>query len=94
MTVLLTVNQSLVDAAAGTGSLAAIVLALTIIGRAVLGAYRLAKRIDETNTLVQRELRPNGGSSLRDVINRVEAKVDDAVHRLGKRLDAVEHLDE
>lgn len=87
-------HQPLTEAAAGVGSLAAIVLALGIIGRAMIGVYRLAKRIDETNALVQRELRPNGGSSLRDVINRVEANVDDAVHRLGKRLDAVEHHDE
>lgn len=94
MIVLLAMHQPLAEAAAGVGSLAAIVLALGIIGRAVLGVYRLAKRVDETNALVHKELRPNGGSSLRDAINRVESKVDEAVDRLGKRLDAVEHHDE
>lgn len=88
---MLAAHHGLVDAAQATGSIAAIILALGIIGRAVLGVYRLAKRVDETNSLVHRELRPNGGSSLRDAINRVEAKVDEAVDRLGRRLDAVEH---
>jgi hypothetical protein len=81
----------LVEAAQILGSVAAIVVALTIIGKAVLGAHRIARRVEDTNDLVQKELLPNGGSSLRDAINRLEAKFDEAVDRLGSRLDRVEN---
>lgn len=72
----------LVDTAQAVGSIAAILVGLGIIGRTVLGIYRVAKRIEATNDLVHRELHTNGGSSLRDAINRIEAKADHAIERI------------
>jgi len=74
-------HHSLVDAAQATGSIAAILLALGVIGRALLGIYRIAKRVESTDALVRKELPPNGGTSLRDAIDRIEAKADNAVSR-------------
>lgn len=97
----------LVDAAQAFGAVAAILVALSVIGRAILGLYRLAKRVDATHDLVHRELRPNGGSSLRDKVDSIDKKADlavsraeDAAHHAGiaaenasRALSRIEHLE-
>lgn len=62
---------------------------LTIIGLCFGFAWRLfvaVKRVLDTVELVHKEFKPNGGSSLRDVVNRLEkqhvvlsAKVDNII---------------
>lgn len=73
-----------VDAAQAIGSIAAILVGLGIIGRTILGAYRIARRIEATNDLVHRELHTNGGSSLRDAVDRIEGKADLAIERIDR----------
>lgn len=85
--------DQLVNAAQGFGAVAAILVALGVIGRAALGVYRLAKRIESTNDLVHHELQPNSGSSLRDAVDRVEATLEAVSERtteIEKRVDVLD----
>lgn len=71
-----------------------IAAALGIIG-AQVQAWRAARDAKRQRAMLAREFAPNGGSSLRDAINRIEAKIDlDVVPRLdhGARMIA-EHAD-
>ena len=56
--------------------IAALIVALGIIHRAGLAAYRAARRIEDTFDLVHHELKPNSGSSLYDAIKRIDARVE------------------
>lgn len=55
--------------------------------RGIVAAFRTVDRVEKAVAFVEAELKPNGGSSLRDAVNRIEAKVDN--HE--SRLIAVEH---
>lgn len=76
----------------------AAVAALIAIGKAILGVYRAARRIESTFDLVEHELKPNSGSSLRDAVDRIEIKADNAVGRAEEAAsnskDAAEHAAE
>lgn len=50
--------------------------ALGLGWRVVRFFYRAARRIEDTFDLVHRELQPNGGSSLRDAVTRIEGRVE------------------
>jgi hypothetical protein len=78
---------------------AAIVTALTIIGGLIRKIYYIARRIEDSlgvdkqgRTLndrlerIEHQLFPNGGSSLVDKMNRVEADQ----HKMGGRMDTME----
>jgi len=59
-----------------------VVAVLGIIG-AQVQAWREARDAKRQRALLAREFAPNGGSSLRDAVNRIEAKIDlDVVPRL------------
>ena len=65
-------------------SLSGALVALTKLFR---GIYHLAKRVEH----IYNQVSPNAGSSLRDAIDRIEARVsrleDDHVQRIHDRLD-------
>lgn len=68
--------------------------ALVAIGTLLRGAWNLNRRIVVIAGAV-RELAPNGGKSIKDVVTRTEAKVDAHAEELGelrRRFD--EHLAE
>lgn len=65
------------------GSVAACLLATGVIWRYVVRPpYKFFKRMERALGAVEKELRPNGGSSLRDAIDRVEQAEIDHGHRL------------
>jgi len=48
--------------------------------------YRVVNRIEKNFELIDKELRPNGGSSLRDAINRIETRqlsIEQTLHEKG-----------
>jgi len=51
---------------------------VTILLKCVVSSYRFVKRIDDGLA----ELKPNGGSSLRDAVNRIEERLDSHDARL------------
>jgi len=53
-----------------------------------LAAERLASEIEE----IKKQYKPNGGSSMRDAINRIESKLDTVQSDLDKHLGAHEGL--
>jgi hypothetical protein len=53
-----------------------------------LAAERLANEIEE----IKKQYKPNGGSSMRDVVNRIESKLDHVQTNLDKHLGAHEGL--
>jgi len=53
-----------------------------------LASERLASEIEE----IKKQYRPNGGSSMRDVVNRIESKLDHVQSNLDKHLGAHEGL--
>lgn len=63
-------------------------LAILVGGGLLLAVILLGRRIDVRLGSVHAQLRPNGGSSLRDAVDRIEAKADDAIERI-ERLEAV-----
>jgi len=65
---------------------AAVVVALTILGKFALLLWRGARGLEEMANLVNHELRPNGGGSLKDEIGRI----DRHTQRHDQRLDTVE----
>lgn len=62
-------------------------LAILVGGGLLLAVILLGRRIDVRLGSVHAQLRPNGGSSLRDAVDRIEAKADDAIERI-ERLEA------
>ena len=71
-----------------------IAAALGIVG-AQVQAVRAARDAKRHRALIAKEFSPNGGSSLRDAINRIEMKIDlDVVPRLDHAATvAAEHAD-
>jgi hypothetical protein len=55
--------------------------ALIAIGALARGVWRINRRIVVIVNAVQ-ELSPNGGRSIKDVVNRTEAKVDETAREL------------
>jgi hypothetical protein len=54
-------------------SAAAVLAALAVIGRLiVLPIVRFAQRLERVMTNVEQQLYPNGGSTLRDAVNRIQ----------------------
>lgn len=37
--------------------------------------YKWARRLEETMSFVEQQMHPNGGSSLRDSVNRIESRL-------------------
>lgn len=58
-------------------------LLLLVGGFVLLAAIVLGRRIDLRIGSMHAQLQPNGGSSLRDAVDRIEAKADDALDRIG-----------
>lgn len=59
------------------------IVLLALVGLlAVLVIAVLGRRLSVTVGSVHAELTPNGGSSMRDAVNRIEAKADDALKRI------------
>ena len=60
-----------------------VVVLLTFLGTG-LGWWmaRLDRKIEDTNAIVRRELRPNGGHSVHDRIGAIEARLVDGDHRM------------
>lgn len=52
--------------------LAALIMAIGVIVVSMKSIYRTAKHIEMTFELVNHELKPNAGSSIRDAIDRLE----------------------
>lgn len=73
--------MSLHDVSVSAGELAVIIGATAIAARTAHGAYRFIRRLDDMQSLVMKELRPNGGSSLRDAITRIDERVKTLEHR-------------
>jgi hypothetical protein len=59
-----------------TGMVAGAVITLGVIFRTViLPVHRWATRLEKTMTFVEQQMLPNGGSSLRDSVNRIEFRL-------------------
>ena len=55
---------------------AAVVTALGVLWqKAILPIYNFAKKMEQHVQFVESQMTPNGGSSLRDSVNRIEARV-------------------
>jgi hypothetical protein len=68
-------------------TIAGIITSLGIIYRGLVRPiYRWAKRLTETVTTVEAQMRPNGGSSLRDAIDNLTSSIS----RIDERLTFVE----
>ena len=67
--------------------LAAATVAIGVLLRAATGIYRFVRRIDAVHEVVVRELQPNGGSSLRDAV----ARIDRRVHTIEVFCDELRH---
>ncbi len=65
------------------GALAAAALG---IGQVLRGLYRTIRKIIQVQELVEKELKNNGGSSLKDAVDRIESRLI----RVENRLDRVE----
>ena len=50
-----------------------------IIGLAVIVGFIYRRVVHPLNTLIKKELSPNGGTSIKDTINRLERKVDSTI---------------
>jgi phage-related minor tail protein len=64
---------------------AAVIGAAGILFKKVVAVVRFFQRLAVTMDVVATELKPNGGSSLRDAVNRIETRLDDHIehHREG-----------
>jgi len=59
-----------------SGMVAGAVITLGVIFRTViLPVHRWATRLEKTMTFVEQQMLPNGGSSLRDSVNRIEFRL-------------------
>lgn len=68
-------------------TIAGIITSLGIIYRGLVRPiYRWAKRLTDTVTTVEAQMRPNGGSSLRDAIDNLTSSIS----RIDERLTLVE----
>ena len=64
-------------------AIAACLIALGVMWRyLVRPPFRFFKRMENALLTVEKELKPNGGKSLRDAIDRVEHQNEEAMHRL------------
>lgn len=56
---------------------AAVVTAVGVLWqKLIMPIYKFAKKMEQHVTFVENQMTPNGGSSLRDSINRIEARVN------------------
>lgn len=53
----------------------AVVTALFVLARSVRSTYRFVRRLDLIHTTILQELLPNGGSSLKDQISRIDRRI-------------------
>lgn len=63
------------DAAIVAGQLTAVLVCVTILARLVWGAIKFFRKVANAAALITHELVPNGGSTLRDAVDRIEARV-------------------
>jgi hypothetical protein len=55
----------------------------SVLVKAIMGLFRTASRIEKVWEVVNRELTPNGGHSVKDQLNRMDARlvvVEEKVH--------------
>lgn len=78
---------------------AAICGAVAVIGKTILSVIRWGNRMGAAIGFVEQEMRNNGGTSLRDSVDRIEHKVTDLkgtvkeeLTDFGRRLDRVEEV--
>lgn len=50
-----------------------------VIGLAVIVGFLYRRIIHPLNSLIHKELSPNGGTSIKDTVNRLERKVDSTI---------------
>lgn len=60
--------------------IAAVLIAVGVIGKAAHWLYRWAQRIDESLSYIEGEMRFNGGSTMRDAVKRIESRLDQIEH--------------
>lgn len=58
------------------GNIAVVAGGLVAVGGILRALYRFFKKLDNALSAVHRELLPNGGSSLRDAVNRIEERIN------------------
>jgi phage-related minor tail protein len=67
--------------AAWTAGALAVIGILAALGRIIRAGYRAANRLERIEKLAT-ELAPNHGGSIKDVVHRLETKVDDAAAKV------------
>jgi hypothetical protein len=65
----MTVAQWIITVGATIGALGIIYRSL------ILPIFKWAQRLEKTMTFVEQQMLPNGGSSLRDSVNRIESRL-------------------
>lgn len=65
----MTIAQWVITAGAMVGAFGIIFQTL------VRPVYKWARRLEQTMTFVEQQMLPNGGSSLRDSVNRIESRL-------------------
>jgi hypothetical protein len=56
---------------------AAVVTALSVLWqKLIFPVYKFAKKVEQHVVFVESQMTPNGGSSLRDAIHRIESRVN------------------
>ncbi len=56
-------------------AIAAVLLAVAVIGRALHWVYKWAERIDSSLTYIQGEMSLNGGATMRDAVKRIDDRL-------------------
>lgn len=87
------------------GVIAATIVAVTVIGKALLATYRFVRRIDDANDIVQdlpqwqtkvnlaiKELHPNSGSSLKDQVTAIGDKLTETERKVDEACSKVDTL--
>ncbi len=57
-------------------TVAAVLVAVGVIGKSAHWIYRWAQRIDTSLSYIEGEMRFNGGATMRDAIKRIEQRVE------------------
>lgn len=61
-------------------TIAAVLVAVGVIGKAAHWVYKWAERIDGSLSYIEGEMRFNGGATMRDAIKRIERRVETIEH--------------
>lgn len=63
-----------IDFTSGVELFLVVVAASLVVGKSLLWSYKTIRRIDTYGRFLDEQMRPNGGTSMRDVLDRIERR--------------------